>query len=76
MLMPPFRSRSEQTIDTSQFSPPPFRRYYFSEADLTWVAQFDIVLGNWGVSSWATQHLTERIQPVVLRAPEVLIEAP
>lgn len=54
----------------------PLRRFYFSEADSTRVAQFDIALGDWGVSSWATQHLTERIQPVALRAPEVLIEAP
>lgn len=54
----------------------PFRRYYFSEADYTRFAEFEIALGDWGVSSWATQHLTERIQPVALRAPEVLIEAP
>lgn len=28
------------------------------------------------MSSWATRHLTESIQPVLLRAPEVLIRAP
>lgn len=33
-------------------------------------------MGDWGVSSWATKHLTENIQPVALRAPEVLIRAP
>ncbi|KAK4097805.1 putative srpk [Parathielavia hyrcaniae] len=54
----------------------PFRRYYFSEADHTRVAEFQVALGDWGVSSSATQHLTERIQPVALRASEVLIEAP
>ncbi|KAG6359947.1 hypothetical protein INS49_011001 [Diaporthe citri] len=37
---------------------------------------FDVVLGDWGVSSWADRHLTEWIQPVKLRAPEVLIQAP
>jgi serine/threonine-protein kinase SRPK3 len=54
----------------------PLRRYYFGEADRAQMAEFDIALGDWGVASWATQHLTERIQPVLLRAPEVLIEAP
>jgi serine/threonine-protein kinase SRPK3 len=29
-----------------------------------------------GVSSWGDRHLSEKIQPVALRAPEVLIEAP
>ncbi|KAE8347539.1 hypothetical protein BDV24DRAFT_147009 [Aspergillus arachidicola] len=42
----------------------PLRRYYFNEAD------------NWGVSSWANRHLSETIQPVALRSPEVLIQAP
>lgn len=37
---------------------------------------FDIVLGDWGVSSWTYKHLTENIQPVALRSPEVLIKAP
>jgi len=54
----------------------PLRRFYFSEADSTRVDEFDIALGDWGVSSWATRHLSECIQPVALRAPEVLIEAP
>lgn len=54
----------------------PLRRFYFSEADSRRVAEFDIALGDWGVSSWATRHLSEKIQPVALRAPEVLIEAP
>ena len=36
----------------------------------------DIALSDWGVASWTTKHLTEMIQPVLLRAPEVLLEAP
>lgn len=36
----------------------------------------DLALGDWGVSSWTTRHLTELIQPVCLRAPEVIIRAP
>ncbi|KAI5459570.1 kinase-like domain-containing protein [Mariannaea sp. PMI_226] len=54
----------------------PLRRFYFTEADSRRVDEFDIALGDWGVSSWKTQHLTEKIQPVALRSPEVLIGAP
>ncbi|KAK4176026.1 serine/threonine protein kinase [Triangularia setosa] len=32
---------------------------------------FNIALGDLGASSWADKHVTENIQPVVLRAPEV-----
>lgn len=53
----------------------PLRRYYFG-ADPTRFGELDIALGDWGVSSWAIKHLTENIQPVALRAPEVLIRAP
>ncbi|KAM5445530.1 putative non-specific serine/threonine protein kinase [Microsporum audouinii] len=38
--------------------------------------EFDIALGDWGVASWTDSHLSELIQPVALRAPEVLIGAP
>ncbi|KAK2734038.1 hypothetical protein FQN57_001873 [Myotisia sp. PD_48] len=38
--------------------------------------EFDIALGDWGVASWANSHLSELIQPIVLRSPEVLIGAP
>jgi len=37
---------------------------------------FDISLGDWGVSSWTTKHLSELIQPIALRSPEVLIGVP
>ncbi|CAG8017508.1 unnamed protein product [Penicillium olsonii] len=52
----------------------PLRQYYFN--DDARLSDFNIVLGDWGVSSWADNHLTENIQPVALRAPEVLIRAP
>ncbi|KAJ8123077.1 hypothetical protein ONZ43_g884 [Nemania bipapillata] len=52
----------------------PFQQCYFTEADD--VLTFDIALGDWGVASWTDKHLTEIIQPVGLRAPEVLIKAP
>ncbi|CAG8972541.1 hypothetical protein HYALB_00001233 [Hymenoscyphus albidus] len=35
-----------------------------------------VALGDWGVASWVDRHLTEHIQPVLLRSPEVLLEAP
>ncbi|KFZ17655.1 hypothetical protein V502_04468 [Pseudogymnoascus sp. VKM F-4520 (FW-2644)] len=52
----------------------PLRQYYFTNDDR--FDHFDIVLGDWGVASWADNHLTEIIQPLALRAPEVLIGAP
>lgn len=33
-------------------------------------------MSDWGVASWTDSHLSELIQPVALRAPEVLIKAP
>lgn len=39
------------------------------------LGKVNLALGDWGVSSWFTKHLTENIQPVALRAPEVLIKA-
>lgn len=50
------------------------RSYYFDLADSP--INFDIALGDWGVSSWTTKHLCDLIQPVALRSPEVLIGAP
>ncbi|KFA79084.1 hypothetical protein S40288_07043 [Stachybotrys chartarum IBT 40288] len=50
--------------------------YYFTKDDIENLGEFDIVLGDWGVSSWKTKHLCELIQPVLLRSPEVLIGAP
>ncbi|EFR04896.1 CMGC protein kinase [Nannizzia gypsea CBS 118893] len=54
----------------------PLRRYYFNEAESRRITEFDIALGDWGVSSWADRHLSNVIQPVALRSPEVLIQAP
>ncbi|KAH7170088.1 kinase-like domain-containing protein [Dactylonectria macrodidyma] len=69
----------KQDQEETQYCPvpsQPLRGYYFSQADSTRVNEFDIALGDWGVSSWTTKHLIEKIQPVALRSPEVLIEAP
>lgn len=52
------------------------RGCYFNETDSRRVDEFDIALGDWGVSSWKDKHLTENIQPIALRSPEVLLKAP
>lgn len=69
----------QQNREETQYQPipsHPLRWYYFKEEDSRRVDQFDIALGDWGVSSWTTKHLTKIIQPVALRAPEVIIGAP
>jgi serine/threonine-protein kinase SRPK3 len=66
----------QQNRAESQYTPVPsssFRRYYFDPQQLN---DLSVTLGDWGVSSWTTKHLTENIQPVALRAPEVLIRVP
>ncbi|KAJ4329008.1 hypothetical protein N0V84_000580 [Fusarium piperis] len=68
-----------QYREEAQYCPLPsqtLRYHYFNEAQSTRVDEFEIALGDWGVSSWTTEHLCETIQPVVLRSPEVLIGAP
>lgn len=52
----------------------PLHQFYFVRGDPP--INFSILLGDWGVSSWTTKHLSELIQPISLRSPEVLIEAP
>ncbi|KAH8120747.1 serine/threonine-protein kinase SRPK3 [Trichoderma asperellum] len=69
----------QQNREEPQYCPIPswlLRAFYFNRADDTRADEFDIALGDWGVASWTTKHLTEKIQPVALRSPEVLIEAP
>ncbi|KAI7778264.1 hypothetical protein LA080_002451 [Diaporthe eres] len=69
----------KQNRDEESYTPVmsvPLRWSYFNEDQGKDVFGFDIVLGDWGVSSWADKHLTEFIQPVKLRAPECLIQAP
>lgn len=67
----------KQDKDEEQYTVIPsrsLRHHYFNMTDN--FANFDIVLGDWGVASWGDNHLTDLIQPVALRAPEVLIKAP
>lgn len=59
--------------DTSTIVSQPLRDFYVREStDLT---TLDVVLCDWGSASWIDNHLTEVIQPVLLRAPEVIIGA-
>ena len=50
------------------------KKFYFTPEQS--LLGFEVALGDWGVASWADNHLAELIQPVTLRAPEVLIKAP
>lgn len=52
------------------------RRYYFEKHKSDSLDGFSVVLGDWGVASWKNKRLSQNIQPVALRAPEVLIKAP
>lgn len=66
-----------QDRPASRYSPissQSLKRHYFNVQDAP--INMDIALGDWGVSSWTTKHLTSLIQPVTLRSPEVLISAP
>ncbi|BCS00619.1 uncharacterized protein AKAW2_50960S [Aspergillus luchuensis] len=44
--------------------------------DASELVQADVVLGDWGSASWVEKHLTDFIQPTLLRAPEVILGAP
>ncbi|KAJ6136936.1 serine-threonine protein kinase [Penicillium chrysogenum] len=37
--------------------------------------EVEVVLGDWGAASWESHHLSAMIQPTLLRAPEVLLQA-
>ncbi|KAA8641675.1 uncharacterized protein ATNIH1004_011811 [Aspergillus tanneri] len=44
--------------------------------DTSELTQISIALCDWGSASWERKHLTEMIQPKLLRAPEVILQAP
>lgn len=49
--------------------------FYFADPDFDMLT-LNVALADWGVASWTNSHLMEEIQPTLLRAPEVLPEAP
>ncbi|KKZ62124.1 hypothetical protein EMCG_03367 [[Emmonsia] crescens] len=64
----------DMSTDPSTIRSRPLKWDYFSEGAS--LREFNIALGDCGVASWMNSHLSELIQPVALRAPEVLIGAP
>ncbi len=71
---PPAAGNAQKAAAEPPFPTQPIKPYYFRDgANLL---EFDVALGDWGVASWTDRHLTELIQPVALRSPEVLVGAP
>lgn len=60
--------------DPSAIVSQPLRDFYIRES--TDLMTLNVALCDWGSASWIDSHLTEVIQPVLLRAPEVIIGAP
>ncbi|WEW60805.1 serine/threonine protein kinase [Emydomyces testavorans] len=56
-------------------NPEPHIRNFFL-TDYLQLDNLDVALCDWGSASWTEKHLTELIQPELLRAPEVLLKAP
>lgn len=52
------------------------RHHYIAAGVPVDLMTFDFFLGDWGVACWQEEHLSEVIQPQLLRAPEVILEAP
>lgn len=52
------------------------RKHYMPKAYGFNLMTLDVCLGDWGVASWEGEHLSETKQPLLLRAPEVILEAP
>lgn len=60
--------------DPSTIVSQPLKDFYVRES--TNSMTLNITLRDWGNASWTDNDLTELIQPVLLRAPEVIIGAP
>ena len=52
------------------------RRHYMPKSHGFNLMTLEVCLGDWGVACWKDEHLSEMIQPSLLRAPEVILEAP
>ncbi|KND88077.1 Serine/threonine-protein kinase SRPK [Tolypocladium ophioglossoides CBS 100239] len=46
-----------------------------AEEDVAWSTDLSVRLADFGTASWIDKHLTEWIQPQMLRAPEVILGA-
>lgn len=64
----------DPNFGSSRIMSQPLTDFYIKEStDLT---TLNVALCDWGSASWTDKHLTEIIQPTLLRAPEVIIGAP
>jgi serine/threonine-protein kinase SRPK3 len=64
----------DPSSDPSTIVSQPLKDFYIRKS--TDLMTLDVALCDWGSASWIDNHLTEVIQPVLLRAPEVVIGAP
>jgi serine/threonine-protein kinase SRPK3 len=64
----------DPSSDSSAIISQPLSEFYIRES--TDLMTLNVTLCDWGSASWIDNHLTEVIQPVLLRAPEVIIGAP
>jgi len=69
------QNSSQGSADYAIIPTQSLRDFYFPDDHFD-VMTLDIALSDWGVASWTSNHLTDLIQPVLLRSPEVMIEAP
>lgn len=52
------------------------RQHYIGDTFGFNLMTLEVSLTDWGVASWTSRRLSETIQPRLLRAPEVILEAP
>lgn len=52
------------------------RKHYLGNTHGFNLLTLEVSLADWGVACWKDKHLSETIQPPLLRAPEVILEAP
>jgi serine/threonine-protein kinase SRPK3 len=71
----PTQDVAESSDDYAIIPTQSLRDFYFPDDGFN-VMTLDIALSDWGVASWTSNHLTELIQPVLLRSPEVMLGGP
>ncbi|KAJ5724073.1 hypothetical protein N7488_002108 [Penicillium malachiteum] len=64
----------DSTSDSSAIVSQPLIEFYIQRS--TNFMTLNVALYDWSTASWADNHLAEVIQPILLRAPEVILEAP
>lgn len=72
----PASNPNSQDFASPMIATQSLREFYFPDDETYNLGQIPVALIDWGVASWVDKHLTEHIQPVLLRSPEVILEAP